>query len=91
MTFVYMIRDLKERLYIGVSDDPQRRLYDHNHKAGAVFTTYGGFKIVFLEKHASLKEARKREIQIKKWRREKKEMLISRFVMKLPTKLMSFL
>jgi len=90
MYFVYIISDLKNRLYVGVSGDPKQRLYDHNHKAGASFTSHGNFKIVFLEKYSTLKEARSREVQIKKWRREKKNMLIERFQKSLPTKPIPF-
>ena len=86
MTFVYMIKDKKNRLYIGVSDNPKQRLYDHNRKLGATFTKQGNFTIVFLEKYLILKEARSREIQIKKWGRAKKEMLIDRFKNGLATK-----
>ncbi|MFA6601889.1 MAG: GIY-YIG nuclease family protein [Candidatus Paceibacterota bacterium] len=86
MSFVYMIHDQNNRLYVGVSDNPERRLRDHNRKAGATFTHEGGFRIVFLEKYNTLKDARSREVQIKKWRREKKETLISRYVEGLETK-----
>jgi len=71
-----MIKDIHDRLYVGVSDDPRQRLNDHNHKQGAAFTFQGKFKIAFLEEHTSLKDARSREVQIKKWRRDKKELLI---------------
>ena len=86
MTFVYMIKDNMGNLYIGVSNNPTKRLHDHNHKQGAVFTNDGNFRIVFLEKHSTLKEARSREVQIKKWRREKKEMLVVKYEQGLETK-----
>jgi len=89
MTFVYMVCDQHNRLYVGISDNPKKRLVDHNRKGGADFTVHGNFKIVFLEEHPSLKEARSREIQIKKWRREKKEMLIERHKKGLETKYVS--
>jgi len=86
MTFVYMIKDKNNRLYIGVSDDPKQRLHDHNHKLGATFTKEGGFALVFLEKYLTLKDARTREVQIKRWKREKKEILIDRFKRGLRTR-----
>jgi putative endonuclease len=83
-----MIKNSINKLYIGITKNPQERVSYHNQKRGAEFTKYKtDFKIVFLEKHSALTEARKREIQIKKWRREKKEILIERFKEKLPTKL----
>jgi predicted GIY-YIG superfamily endonuclease len=81
-----MIRDLNNRLYIGVSNNPKQRLHDHNHKAGAKFTSSVNFKIILLEEYITFKEARLREIQIKKWRRDKKEMLIERYMNKMSTK-----
>ena len=83
-----MIRNSADKLYIGITEDPQVRLRYHNEKRGAQFTKLiSSFKIVFLEKHSDLVSARKREIQIKKWRRDKKEVLIKRYHDGLPTKL----
>jgi putative endonuclease len=74
-------------LYTGITEDPNRRIKYHNEKRGALFTKRDSkFEIVFLEQHESLSEARKREIQIKKWRREKKDMLIQRYASGSPTK-----
>lgn len=87
MPFVYMIKNEFNKLYIGISQNPAFRLKEHNTQKGSVFTKFGNFKIVFQEEHPTLTSARQREIQIKKWRREKKEMLISRFQRGLPTKL----
>lgn len=87
MTYVYMIKDDKDRLYVGVSNDPQKRLYDHNSKRGASFTKIGEFSIVFLEEYLTFSEARKRENQIKKWRREKKDFLINMYAKGFETKM----
>ena len=87
MYFVYLIKNSANKLYIGVTEDPATRLKYHNEKRGAQFTKrIPTFEIVFLEQHPTLADARKREIQIKKWRREKKEMLIGRYWRGLPTK-----
>ena len=95
MYFVYMIQNAYGDLYIGITDNPQQRVKYHNEKRGALFTKRasiysergrGKFELVFLEEHKTLAEARKREIQIKKWRRDKKEMLIERYRKGLPTK-----
>ncbi|TSC81497.1 MAG: putative endonuclease [Parcubacteria group bacterium Gr01-1014_20] len=88
MFFVYMIKNSAGKLYVGVTDDPQQRLREHNTKRGAHFTKYiSTYRIVFLEEYPTIAEARKREVQIKKWRREKKEKLIERYQNRLPTKL----
>jgi len=88
MYFVYMLKNSYNDLYTGVTDNPQQRLKHHNSLRGALFTKRDSkFEIVFLEKHLTLADARKREIQIKKWRRDKKELLINRYKKGLPTKL----
>ena len=82
-----MIKNDKDELYVGVSENLQYRLREHNTKRGSVFTKSGDFKIVFQEKYSSLAEARRREIQIKKWMRNKKEVLIDRQKRGLTTKI----
>lgn len=87
MPFVYIIKNKAGKLYIGVSNDPNSRLKEHNTQRGSIFTKSGNYCIVFHEEYPTLSEARKREIQIKKWRRNKKEMLIARYQQGLKTKL----
>lgn len=83
-----MIKNPTGKLYIGISENPKKRIQRHNQKQGAKFTKYeSDFRIVFLEQYPTLADARKREIQIKKWRREKKELLIVRFQRGLETRL----
>jgi putative endonuclease len=86
MAYVYMVKNDKDELYVGVSENPNSRLKEHNTQRGSVFTKLGNFRIVFQEKYPTLSEARRREIQIKNWRRDKKEMLINRQNQGLPTK-----
>ena len=81
-----MLKNSYEDLYTGITDNPEQRLKYHNEKRGALFTKRDSkFQIVFLEQHPTLAAARKREIQIKKWRRDKKEMLIKLYEQNLPT------
>jgi len=88
MHFVYIIQNSADKLYVGVTKNPQYRVSCHNQKRGAKFTKYiTDFKIVFLEQYETLAQARQREIQVKKWRRHKKESLIDRYQKGLPTKL----
>lgn len=87
MYFLYMLKNSYDDLYVGITDNPEQRLKYHNENRGALFTKRDSkFAIVFTEEHATLAEARKREIQIKKWRREKKEMLIERYQHGLSTR-----
>ncbi len=80
MYYVYMIKNRAGKLYTGVSQDLKQRLYYHNTKQGANFTKLKDkFTFVFWEIYNSLSEARRREIQIKNWRRDKKDALIEKF------------
>ena len=80
MHFVYMIKNPYGDLYVGVTSNPQQRLEYHNEKRGALFTKRDArFEIVFLEEYPTLSDARKREVQIKKWSRDKKDVLIERY------------
>ena len=88
MHFVYMLKNSYGDLYVGVTKDPEQRVQYHNENRGALFTKRDyKFEIVFLEEYPALADARKREIQIKKWRRDKKEILIEKYKKGLPTKL----
>lgn len=88
MYFVYIIKNSYGKLYTGVTKNPTRRLATHNARRGASFTKRSPtYKIVFLEDYKTLQDARKREVQIKKWRREKKESLARRYHLGLSTKL----
>lgn len=88
MYFVYMIKNSYGNLYIGITDNPERRLTEHNTKIGSRFTKErDNFSIVFLEEYTTLVEARKREIQIKKWRRSKKDFLIDLYNRNILTKI----
>ncbi|MBW3569026.1 GIY-YIG nuclease family protein [Candidatus Parcubacteria bacterium] len=77
MYCVYFLRNSVNRLYIGQTDDLQRRLIDHQSSHGAKFIKdYGNFKLVYMEQFETRAEAMKRENQLKKWSRAKKEALI---------------
>jgi len=83
-----MIKNQYGKLYTGITESLKDRLYYHNTKQGAQFTkSQSKFYFVFSEEYKTLAEARNREIQIKKWRRDKKELLIERFQKGLSTKL----
>ena len=83
-----MIENDFGKLYVGISNDARERVYTHNTNRGALFTKgKAKFKLVFKEEYDTLAEARQREIQIKKWRREKKEKLNGLYQKGLPTKM----
>jgi putative endonuclease len=76
-TIVYILRGPKNHLYVGSSTNVIKRINRHKIGDGAEFTKRNKvFKLVYEECYKSLTEARRREKQIKGWRREKKENLI---------------
>jgi len=83
-----MIKNDFGKLYIGITENLEDRLHYHNSKLGAQFTKgKAKFFIVFSEQYNTITEARKREIQIKKWRRGKKEKLILLYNKSISTKI----
>ena len=88
MCYVYMIKNDFGKLYVGVTQNLQDRLNYHNAKQGAKFTKgKSKFRIVFSEEYTTLTDTRQREVQIKKWRRDKKEALIKLYASGLITKM----
>lgn len=77
MFFVYILRGSKDHLYVGSTNNIKKRIIRHENGDGAEFTRRNkAFFLVYSETFSSLLEARRREKQIKGWRREKKENLI---------------
>ncbi|MGD0977071.1 MAG: GIY-YIG nuclease family protein [Minisyncoccia bacterium] len=75
--FVYILRGPRDHIYIGTTSNIEARIQRHQKGEGAEFTKRNKtFQLVYKEEHPDLLNARKRETQIKKWRREKKEYLI---------------
>jgi putative endonuclease len=78
MCFLYILRTSSNRLYIGVTESLDQRISTHNCGKGAEWIKVNrGARLVYYESHATLGSARKREIQLKKWSRAKKEALIA--------------
>lgn len=78
--FVYILRTQDNKLYIGQTNNLDRRFFEHKtHHNGAKFIedTKTDFTIVFTEKYLNRSETMKREKQLKSWTRAKKEALIS--------------
>jgi len=68
---------LSGTLYIGVTNNLKRRIYEHKQNLIEGFSKkYSCTKLVYMEEFKDINEAISREKQLKKWRREKKEWLI---------------
>ncbi|MFA6098163.1 MAG: GIY-YIG nuclease family protein [Patescibacteria group bacterium] len=75
--YLYILRCSDNSLYTGTTNNLLLRVKRHNKGNGPKFTQIRlPVKLVYFEKFDNLKSARKREKQIKGWRREKKEKLI---------------
>jgi len=65
-------------MYIGITNNLERRLYEHRNKLIAGFTEkYNVNKLVYYEETNDVKAAIAREKELKKWRREKKNSLVN--------------
>ncbi len=77
--YVYIAQAKTKRYYVGITTDPERRIIAHNIGNGSQFAKeQGPLTMTYVSVPFPNKSiARKREVQIKKWSREKKERLIS--------------
>jgi len=75
--YVYILASRSRRLYVGVTNDLERRLYEHKNKLVEGFTSkYNINRLVYFEEGSDVVAAIEREKQIKGWLREKKIALI---------------
>ena len=80
MYFVYILSNWDDSvLYIGVTNNLPRRLYEHRNKLADGFTKkYNVHKLVYYEHTNDVYSAISREKQLKNWNRSKKIVLIER-------------
>jgi putative endonuclease len=78
MFYVYMLASrLNGTLYVDMTNDLIRRVWEHKQKAIPGFAAkYGVDRLVWYEQHHSLESAFARERQIKEWKRAWKIQLI---------------
>jgi putative endonuclease len=75
--FVYILASKSRTLYIGVTNDLHRRLYEHKHKLGLGFTSkYNVNRLVYYEWTEDVNAAIAREKELKGWLRARKIELI---------------
>ena len=74
MYFTYILECSDKTLYIGCTNNLEKRLNQHNNsKSGAHYTKIRRpVKLKYSEEYETLKERRQREAEIKSWRREEK-------------------
>ena len=78
MYFVYVLTNWNHRLlYVGVTSDLPRRIYEHKNALSDGFTKkYHIHKLVYFEETSDVNAAIAREKQLKGWTRAKKNALI---------------
>ena len=75
-SFVYVLRCAHASLYTGYTTDPRRRLAEHRSGSASKYTRSRlPVRLVYLEELRSRSEALRREIQIKKMKKEEKLLL----------------
>ena len=75
--YVYILSSHRGVLYIGVTNDLIRRVYEHRHKLlDGLTKKYNVSKLVFYETTTDVESAIAREKQLKGWVRKKKVSLI---------------
>jgi len=76
---MYVLRCADQTLYVGHTDDLDRRMAQHGSgELGGYTALRRPVTLVFCEEFPSRDEALARERQVKKWSRAKKEALIAR-------------
>ena len=75
--YVYILANRTKTIYTGVTNDLQRRIFEHKHLMTKGFAyKYKLTKLVYYEVGRDIKVAISREKQIKGWLRKKKVALI---------------
>lgn len=75
--YIYILTNKSNTLYTGVTNNLERRLYEHKHKMLPGFTTlYNLNKLIYYAEFDRIEEAIAAEKKIKGWTRKKKMELI---------------
>ncbi|MCI0532180.1 MAG: GIY-YIG nuclease family protein [candidate division Zixibacteria bacterium] len=71
---VYLVRCCDESIYTGISIDVKNRVEKHNQGNGAKYTAQRRpVELIYQEQCLNFTSASRREIEIKRWSRERKE------------------
>ncbi len=76
--YIYILTNRNDRvMYIGVTNDLKRRLYEHlNERIDGFTKRYHVHKLVYFEMYSEFDSAISREKQLKKWKRANKNKLV---------------
>ncbi len=82
--YTYILKCADNSYYVGHTENPNQRLKTHNSGQGPKWTALRlPVELVYCEISGKLEQAIKRERQLKKWTRAKKEALIAKNITKL--------
>ena len=78
MYYVYILTNKTNAvMYIGVTNDLRRRIYEHKSEQIEGFTKrYHVHRLVYYEEYHEINDAIAREKQLKGWKRDKKNALV---------------
>ncbi|NJS14492.1 MAG: GIY-YIG nuclease family protein [Sphingopyxis sp.] len=72
-----MANRYRRGMYVGVSSNPTRRVYQHREGTGSIHARdYSKTRLVYVERHEDIEAAIAREKLVKKWKRPWKFALI---------------
>jgi putative endonuclease len=75
--YVYIVASLSRTIYVGITNELAKRVYQHKHKLLGGFTArYNVDRLVYFEHTTNANAAIARESEMKKWSRAKKVALI---------------
>jgi putative endonuclease len=74
--YVYIMASLSRTLYVGVTNDLERRVGQHKQQRTGFTAKYNINRLVYREQTEDVRSAIAREKQIKGWAREKKLALV---------------
>lgn len=77
--FVYILRTSANTLYIGQTNNLEKRIKEHKEKSiksAKYMRPFDSFELVYTEKYSTRSEALKREYQLKQLTKSQKESLI---------------
>ena len=79
MFIVYILRTSKGTLYTGQTNNLERRLLEHKSKtkkSAKYIRCFESAELVYTEEYETRGDAMRREIELKKWTKSKKEKLV---------------
>ena len=82
MFYVYVLRTNANTLYIGQTNNLEKRMVEHKSKtikSSKYVRSFESFELVYSEKYETRSEALKREYQLKQLTKAQKETLIANF------------